>query len=80
MVGEADNGRDAIVGVRETQPDVVIIDIAMPEMNGIDTAQQIGEENPQVHMVMLSMYSSTEHIFRSSRWVPGLPAQGQRGH
>lgn len=65
VVGEADNGRDAIVGVRETQPDVVIIDIAMPEMNGIDTAQQIGEENPQVHMVMLSMYSSTEHIFRS---------------
>ena len=65
VVGEADNGRDAIEEVRRTQPDVVIIDIAMPEMNGIDTAQQIGEDCPQVHMVMLSMYSSAEHIFRS---------------
>ncbi len=65
VVGEADNGRDAIRGIHEMQPDVAIIDIAMPEMNGIDTAEQIGQECPHTHMLMLSMYSSTEHIFRS---------------
>jgi DNA-binding NarL/FixJ family response regulator len=43
VIGDADNGRDAVHQVAQLHPDVVILDIAMPELNGIEAARQIGE-------------------------------------
>jgi DNA-binding NarL/FixJ family response regulator len=64
VVGEAGNGRDAVRQVTKLCPDIILMDIAMPEMNGIEAAQQIGETCPSSRMIILSMYSTNEHIYR----------------
>lgn len=73
VVGNAANGLDAVRQVRTLKPDVVVMDIAMPEMNGIEATLQILQASPGTKVVMLSMYSSAEHVFR------GLQA-GARGY
>ncbi len=65
VVGEASNGREAIRKVRELKPEIVIMDIVMSELNGIDATEQICRENPATRVIMLSMRSSTEPIIRS---------------
>jgi RNA polymerase sigma factor (sigma-70 family) len=65
VVGDASNGRDAVERVAKFRPDIAIIDIAMPELNGIEAAQQIIDLNPATQVLILSMHSSSEHIFRA---------------
>ncbi|MDX1522672.1 MAG: response regulator transcription factor [Anaerolineae bacterium] len=65
VVDTAANGRQATRLVAQTCPDVVIMDIAMPELNGIEATQQIKAECPHVQVIILSMYSSSEQIFRA---------------
>ena len=65
VVGEATNGHEAVSKTKELVPQVVIMDIAMPELNGIDAAAQIKEFCPSVNVLILSMHSSREHIFRA---------------
>ncbi len=55
IAGEASSGRDAIQLAREISPDVVVLDIAMPDMNGIDAARLLLAENPECRILMLSM-------------------------
>lgn len=65
VVGEAAEGRDAVREVLKTEPDVVIMDIAMPGLNGIEATAQILESRPETRVVILSMYASREHVYRS---------------
>jgi len=65
VVGDATNGRKAVDQVRKLRPDVVVMDIAMPELNGIEATQQIRESCPSTQVVILSMHSSPEHVFRA---------------
>lgn len=65
VAGEATNGRDAVKLAARLRPDIVIMDIAMPELNGIEAAKQIRDNCPSSRVIMLSMHSSTEHIYRS---------------
>jgi RNA polymerase sigma factor (sigma-70 family) len=65
IVGEAANGREAVQQAQLLCPDVVVIDIAMPELNGIEATAQIREVCPATQFVILSMYSSAEHVFRA---------------
>lgn len=65
VIGAAANGRETIRQVAELQPDVVVMDITMPEMNGIEAAHQICEQWPQIKIIMLSMHGHSEHIVRS---------------
>ncbi len=67
VVGTAANGRDAVRQVSRLRPDVVLMDIVMPELNGIDATEQITEKNPSTKVIILSMYSDTPHIFRALR-------------
>jgi len=67
VVGETGDGRDAVRQVRKLKPDVVILDVAMPEMNGIEAAQIIHQDAPDAALIILSMYSTKEHIFRALR-------------
>ncbi|MBW2566882.1 MAG: response regulator transcription factor, partial [Deltaproteobacteria bacterium] len=67
VVGEAADGRKAVRQVEQLQPDVVVMDIAMPELNGIDAAEQIRKTCPSTEVVILSMHASTEHISRALR-------------
>ncbi len=65
VVGGAGNGREAVELVRQLQPDVAIIDISMPELNGIDATLQIAAIAPQTRVVILSMQGTSEHLYRS---------------
>ena len=67
VVGEAADGRETVRLVKQLQPDVVIMDIAMPEFNGIAATQRIKDSTPSVNVIILSMYASNEHIFRALR-------------
>jgi RNA polymerase sigma factor (sigma-70 family) len=65
VIGGAGNGREAVELVRQLQPDVAIIDISMPELNGIDATLQITAVAPQTRVVILSMQGTSEHLYRS---------------
>lgn len=62
VAGEAENGRDAISRVQKLQPNVVIMDIAMPDMNGIEAARRIHKEYPNISIIILSMYYKKKFI------------------
>jgi len=65
VVGEAENGNKAIEGITIKKPDVAVMDITMPELNGIEAAQIIHETLPETGIVILSIHSDLEHIFRA---------------
>ena len=65
VVGTAANGREAVRQVKKLKPDVVVMDITMPELNGIDTTTQICESCPFTQIIILSIHDSSEHIFRA---------------
>jgi DNA-binding NarL/FixJ family response regulator len=65
VIGGAAGGRDTVSQVQKLKPDTVIMDIAMPELNGIEATQQILRTCPSTRVVILSMHSSKEHIFQA---------------
>ncbi len=65
VVGEAENGREAVEMAKSLKPDVIIMDIAMPELNGIEATRQICEFLPTVRIIVLSMHNTKEHVFRA---------------
>lgn len=65
VLGEAGNGRDAVKKVINESPDVVLMDIAMKGLNGIGATEQIVKECPTIKVIILSMHSSSLHIFRA---------------
>ena len=65
VVGDAANGRQVVTQVKELQPDVVIMDISMPELNGIDATRQILESRPEVGIIILSMLGTADHVFHA---------------
>jgi two-component system response regulator NreC len=59
VIGEADNGRAVVKLVQEKSPDVVIMDISMPDLNGIEATRQILNERPGIKIIALSMHSDS---------------------
>jgi DNA-binding NarL/FixJ family response regulator len=62
IVGEAENGREAAELCRELVPDVVIMDIGMPDLNGVEATRQIKADNPEVKVIALSMYADRGYV------------------
>lgn len=62
IVGEADNGRSAVELAQKLSPDIVLMDIAMPELNGIDATQQVAALDPPPKIIVLSLYSDQRHV------------------
>lgn len=62
VVGEAENGKLAVEKATELRPDVVVMDLNMPQLNGVDATRQIRKQLPDTHVLVLSMYSTEEHV------------------
>lgn len=65
IIGAVGNGRDAVRQATVLKPDVVIMDISMPDMNGIEAAELLRKKHPEISVIMLSMHSSSEHVYRA---------------
>ena len=65
VVGEAADGREAVALSESMTPDVVIMDITMPHLNGIDATAQIVKRNPRIGVVILSVHSDETYILRA---------------
>jgi DNA-binding NarL/FixJ family response regulator len=65
VVGVAGNGREAVAEALRLRPDIVIMDIAMPELDGVEATRRIVERCPETRVLILSMYLSAEHIYRA---------------
>jgi DNA-binding NarL/FixJ family response regulator len=65
VVGEADDGRQAVAMAETLNPDIVVMDVAMPNLNGIEAAQQITGRHPKIAVVMLSMHSDESYVLRA---------------
>ena len=65
VVGEAGDGHDAVRKTMELNPDIVLMDISLPSLNGIEATWQITAQCPCAKVIMLSMYSTSHHISRA---------------
>ena len=65
VIASFGDGRDAIRFVEREEPDVAILDVAMPEMNGIEVARQMHDASPGTQILMLSMYANPEYVHRA---------------
>jgi len=65
VVSEASDGREAVENALATKPDVVVLDIAMPRLSGIEAAQRINEQLPQTAIIILSMHSDEGYVLRA---------------
>jgi DNA-binding NarL/FixJ family response regulator len=65
VIGEAANGRDAVEQIAVLQPDVAVLDIGMPECNGIEATEQVRALNTSTEIIILSMHATNEHVFRA---------------
>ena len=62
VIAEADNGRQAVKLAAEKNPDIVLMDVAMPDLNGIEAAKQILNINPNIRVIALSMHSDKQFV------------------
>lgn len=65
VVGEASDGREAIALAQQHRPEVVVMDVTMPNLNGIEAARQISSAQPETSIVMLSMHSDEAYVLRA---------------
>ena len=63
VVGEAENGADAVQKARDLQPDLVLMDLRMPQMDGVEAMRQIRSQDPDIKFIVLTTYDSDEYIF-----------------
>ena len=73
VIGEAENGRQAVRLALEQKPDIIVMDISMPELNGIEATRQIKAELPETKIIALSMYSD-------KRYIAGMLKAGVSGY
>lgn len=65
VVGEATDGRQAVTLAKELHPDIVIMDVTMPMLNGLEATAQIVKENPAVGVIMLSMHADESYVLKA---------------
>ena len=67
VVAEAENGREAVEAARRTSPDVVLMDVRMPELDGIEATARILSERPETRVVILTTFDLDEYVARALR-------------
>ncbi|WP_226086360.1 response regulator [Mesobacillus sp. S13] len=68
IIGEAENGRKAVEMAKELKPDIILMDLAMPEMDGIEATKVIKAEDPSIKIMILTSFSDQDHV------IPALEA------
>lgn len=82
VIGQAENGKEAIKKVGELSPDIVVMDIVMPEMNGLEATKEIYKRYPRTRVVMLSQYDDEANILAAEQigaygFIPKRAASSQ---
>jgi len=67
IVGEASDGRETLRLLKTTRPDVVIMDVSMPQLNGLETTAHVKREFPWMRVLMLSMYATSDYVVQAFR-------------
>lgn len=67
VIGEASNGREALERTAELHPDIILMDLHMPVMDGIETAKQLRISHPQVKIIVLTSFSDQDHVLPAIR-------------
>jgi two-component system, NarL family, response regulator DevR len=65
VVSEASNGREAVDMARSYRPTVIVMDVRMPDMNGVEACREIRDEDPDIQVIMLTSFSDDEALFNS---------------
>ena len=65
VVGEASTGREVLARADELRPDIVLLDIQMPEIDGVAAARQLAQTHPEIKVIMLTMYRQDRHLFEA---------------
>ncbi|NOZ03993.1 MAG: response regulator transcription factor [FCB group bacterium] len=65
VVAETNNGKDAVRLTRELLPDIALLDVAMPKLNGVEAARLIHLSNPEIRVIILSMHSDDEYVIEA---------------
>jgi DNA-binding NarL/FixJ family response regulator len=73
VVGRAADGEEAVIQARETKPDIILLDVQMPNVDGIEALRRIRADNPEARVIVLTTYRNEDYIF------PSLEA-GARGY
>lgn len=67
VVAEASDGREALRLIEEHHPQIVLMDIGMPELNGLEATRRVAKTFPEVSVIILSIYSDEEHVYQALR-------------
>lgn len=67
VIGVAGNGREAVSEALRLHPDIIIMDIAMPVLDGVEACRRLQKKAPQIRIIILSMYLSSEYVHRTLR-------------
>jgi len=67
VVAEADDGRAALQLIATHHPDIAMLDISMPELNGLEVAERVAREFPAVRVIILSMHATSDYVLRAMR-------------
>jgi DNA-binding NarL/FixJ family response regulator len=67
VIGEAENGQQAVNLARELKPDVILMDVSMPELDGVQATGLITQHNPSSRVIILTMYRQDHHVFAAIR-------------
>lgn len=65
VVGEADNGQDMVDALKKTGPDIILMDIGMPKMDGVTATQKVKKISPHINIIILTVYEDEPHIFQA---------------
>jgi len=77
VVGEATNGQDALGLAAQLDPDVVVMDLQMPALNGIEATRRLVASRPHIGVLVLTMFEDDDSVFAAMRAGAGVPPKGR---